>query len=257
MIRAMRKNKGTGCVLSEMPGFLSENSGKKLYPVKAKPFGAGFTLIEVMIASVLVALAGLVAYHSYNQGILVWKKGQENSNQDKAVMVMERISRDLKNTFSFAPVDFSGEDAKISFPALIFKYDWTQPDESGEPELVSATAESSVPLPLITKLTYEYDQNKGELARIEEAYAYPNLEELKVASDGTRKEFNRVIMDNIDVMKFSYAITKTPELSFSANAINSGLPYAVKIELKLKSMKAPLTRTVFIPINKFSGNEAK
>ena len=84
---------------------------------------SGFTLIEVMIASVLTALAALATYHSYNQGILIWKKGQENSNQDKAILTMDRINRDLKNIFSFSPIDFSGEETKISFPYLTLKYD--------------------------------------------------------------------------------------------------------------------------------------
>lgn len=215
----------------------------------------GFTLIELMITSVLVALAGLVAYHSYSQGILVWKKGQEDSNQDKAIMVIERISRDLKNTFSFAPVDFSGEETKISFPYLTLKYDWVQPDANNETESVSATAESSVFLPLITKLTYEYDQKDGKLSRLSEIYAYPDLDELKMAADGMKKESTRIIIEDIEIMKFSYALTKTPTLNFSNNTAISGLPYAVKIELKLKSMKDPLTRTVFIPIMKSPGNE--
>jgi prepilin-type N-terminal cleavage/methylation domain-containing protein len=217
----------------------------------------GFTLIEVMITSVLVVLAGLAAYHSYNQGLLVWKKGQENSNQDKAIMVVDRISRDLKNIFSFTPIDFSGEETKMSFPYLTLKYDWTQPEDNSEIESVSTTAESFVPLPLITRMTYEYDQAEGKLSRLSEIYAYPNLEELKVVAGGTEKESIRVILEEIEILKFSYAITKTPELSFSNNAINSGLPYAIKIELKLKSMKDPLARTVFIPIIKPPGNEGR
>lgn len=218
---------------------------------------SGFTLIEVMIASVLIALAGLAAYHSYNQGILLWKKGQENSNQDKAFMTLEKINRDLKNAFSFTPVGFSGEEVKISFPYLTMKYDWPQPKENSETENISATAESSIPLPLITKMTYEYNQSEGKLSRISEIYAYPDLDELKVNPDDMKKESSRVILEDIEILKFSYAITETPELSFSNNAINSDIPYAVKIELKLKSMKSPLTRTVFIPIIKPPINEGR
>jgi len=216
---------------------------------------SGFTLIELMIASVLIALAGLAAYHAYSQGILVWKKGQENSNQDKAMLTLERISRDLKNTFSFSPIEFSGEETKISFPYLTLKYDWAQPEENNETEDISAPAESSVPLPLLTKVTYEYNQSEEKLSRLSEIYAYPNLDELKTNPDDTKKESSRTLLEDIEILKFSYAITKTPELSFSSNAINSGIPYAVKIELKLKSMKNALSRTILIPIVKPPGNE--
>ena len=218
---------------------------------------SGFTLIEVMIASVLTALAALAAYHAYNQGILIWKKGQESSNQDKAMLTMERINRDLKNIFSFSPIGFNGEETKISFPYLTLKYDWTKPAETSGTESISATTESSIPLPLITKITYEYNQGEGKLSRLSEIYAYPNLEELKANPDNTKKDSSRVILEDVEILKFSYAITKTPELSFSTNAINSGLPYAIKIELKLKSMKDTLTHTIIIPITKPPRNEGR
>lgn len=218
---------------------------------------SGFTLIELMIASVLTALAALAAYHAYNQGILIWKKGQESSNQDKAMLAMERINRDLKNTFSFNPIVFSGEENKISFPCLTLKYDWTQSGENSGTEGAAADTETSIPMPLITKITYEYNQSEEKLSRLAEIYAYPNLEELKVNQDNTKKESPRVILEGIEIMKFSYAITKTPELSFSTNAINSGLPYAIKIELKLKSMKDALMHTIIIPIMKPPRNEGR
>lgn len=218
---------------------------------------SGFTLIELMIASVLTALAALASYHAYNQGILIWKKGQENSNQDRALMAIERINRDLKNTFSFTPVGFSGEEAKITFPRVVYRCDWLAVNEDVGIEPVSATAEAVVPLPLITKITYEYNQDEKKLLRLEEVHAYPDLEELKVNPDGMKKESSRVILEDVEILKFSYAITKTPELSFSDNAINSGIPYAIKIELKLKSMKESLTRTIIVPIIKPPRNEGR
>lgn len=218
---------------------------------------SGFTLIELMIASVLTALAALAAYHAYNQGILIWKKGQENSNQDKAVTVMERIGRDLKNIFSFSPIGFTGEETKVTFPHLAYKHDWLDANEEAGIEPVSSTADSSLPLPLITKMTYEYNKSEEKLSRLEEVFAYPDLEELKTNPDGMKKESSRILLEDIEILKFSYAITKTPELSFSDNAINSGIPYAVKIELKLKSMKDALTRTILIPVIKPPRNEGR
>ncbi|MEW6025700.1 MAG: prepilin-type N-terminal cleavage/methylation domain-containing protein [Planctomycetota bacterium] len=210
---------------------------------------AGFTLIELLIASVLTALVALAAYHAFSQGILIWKKGQENTNQDKALMAMERISRELKNMFSFEPVGFSGEETKVSFPCLAYRYDWIEPNEEAIIEPVSATAETA-PLPLITKATYEYNQSEEKLSRLEEVYAYPDLEELKTKTDWAKKDSSRIILEDVEILKFSYAITKTPELSFSNSVINSGIPYAVKIELKLKSMKDALTRTILVPVIK-------
>lgn len=234
------------------------NSSGLVHPYKnARPL-TGFTLIEVIITAMLTALAGLAAYNAYSQGISLWASGQKTSHQERAIMFLERISRDLRNTFSFAPIGFTGEEKKISLPALIWEYDWDKSNKSGEFKDEASQQESSVPLPLLAKITYEYNADEGKVSRLLEIYAYPDLDELKMMPDDTEEKTPRTILEDIEKISFSYVVTKTDELNFTDNLSaeeNATLPYAVKIELKLKTMNNPLSRTVFIPINRIPKSE--
>ncbi|MDI6732583.1 MAG: prepilin-type N-terminal cleavage/methylation domain-containing protein [Planctomycetota bacterium] len=214
----------------------------------------GFTLIEVILASVLVAVVSLAIYHSYSQGILVWKKGQEASNQDKAIMFIERITREIKNSRPFAPIGFSVEEEKISFPNVVLKYGW---DKTVSDDKESEAEQSDCPLPLIARFTYEYDKTNEKITRMEEIYAYPNLDELKRESDAMKKSTPRTILEDVEKITFSCATAKTEDLDFTNPISTTIAPYAIKIELKLKTMKKSLSRTVFIPVSRAKYDKQK
>jgi hypothetical protein len=221
-----------------------------------------------MIVSVLIVLVGMVIYSAFRQGFMVWTRAQYTSRQERAVILLDRMAREISNTFQFNPVGFKGEEDNFYFPSLILKYDWDYSNKEGKtkdetPELNI----SSLALPLITKVTYEYQKDDNTLVRKEEVYAYPDLDELKMKPDGLEKEIsNRVILDEIDKISFSYVVSKTVELSYDDSfsvdvpkeqmgSVKYAMPYAIKIDLALKDMKSPLTRTIFLPINRALINE--
>jgi len=224
----------------------------------------GFTLIEVLIVTVLVAFVLLAAYKAYMQGVLVWARAQQTSHQEKAIMFIEKVSRELKNSFLFQPIGFTAEEAKMSFPGLILKYDWDWSSKEGEfKDDSSVTPTSSTALPLLAKITYEYKSDEETISRLQEIYAYPDLDELKENPDAFKKEEPKIILKDVEKLSFSYAMTKTTtaDLLEFKNDLSvdeqNRIPYALKIELKLKSMKTPLKRTIFIPINRTLKNEVK
>jgi len=91
-------------------------------------------------------------------------------------MAMERINRDLKNIFSFSPVGFSGEESKLH--SLILFIDTIGLMQMRRRSRTCFGYRRIIyPLPLITKMTYEHNQSEEKLSRLEEVYAYPNLEE--------------------------------------------------------------------------------
>ncbi|MFH0888784.1 MAG: prepilin-type N-terminal cleavage/methylation domain-containing protein [Planctomycetota bacterium] len=235
----------------------------------------GFTLIEVLIVTVLVAFVLLAAYKAYNQGVLVWARAQQTSRQEKAIMFIEKVSRELNNSFSFKPISFTAEEARISFSGLILKNDWDWSNKAnavdisvsdGQKELKNDSSSApitSTPLPLLVRITYEYKSEEETISRLQEVYAYPDLDELKMNPDAFKKEEPKIILKDVEKLSFFYAMTKTTTadlLEFKNDfSIDEKvqLPYAIKIELKLKSMKAPLKRTIFIPINRSLKNEEK
>jgi prepilin-type N-terminal cleavage/methylation domain-containing protein len=239
------------------------NNSNLLHHRKNNLYLTGFTLIEVIITTVLMAVVGLAAYKAYTQGVLVWARAQQTSRQEKAIMFIEKVSRELKDSFSFKPISFTAEEARISFSGLILKYDWDWSNKQGESKSdLSGAPITSTLLPLLTKVTYEYKSDEGTISRLQEIYAYPDLDELKMNPDAFKKEEPKIILDDVEKLLFSYAMTKTTttELEFRNDfSVDEKiqLPYAVKIELKLKSMRAPLKRTIFIPINRSLKNEEK
>lgn len=223
----------------------------------------GFTLIELMIVSVLIVLVGMIVYNAFRQGFALWTRVQYTSRQEIAIRFLDRITRELKNSFQFNPVGFGGEADTIFFPSIYLKYDWDWSNKQGiveDSDNLTATAISATPLPLITKVTYQYNKDDNTLMRTEEVYAYPDLDELKMDPYGLEKQISsRVILNDVDTIAFSYAISKTAELNFEDKfttdtmVANAGvnqlqMPYAVKIDLALKEMKTPLSRTIFIPV---------
>jgi prepilin-type N-terminal cleavage/methylation domain-containing protein len=214
----------------------------------------GFTLIEVVIATALVAIIGLVIYQAYSEGILIWKRSQITSEQERVVIFLEKFSRELKNTFVFSPIGFNGEENKISFPSVLQQY------LADEKEEADAAPSQSLVIPLLSKLSYEYKPTEEEILRIQKVYAYPDIEELKNNPELTKNEISKVVLEGVEKISFSYAITGTSGVKFSNSFSpekDAPLPYAVKIEVKLKTMKEPLNRTIFIPVNKFLKNEKK
>jgi len=219
---------------------------------------SGFTLIELMVVAVLISLVAMVVFSAFKQGFTLWTKSQYTSHQERAIIFLERFARELNNTFEFPPIGFEGEEEKFSFPSMVVKYDWDWSNKEGKSKDDPDFNITSVALPLLVKLTYEYDEEENSLLRKEEVYAYPDLDGLKMNPDGLEKETSRTILTDIDKITFSYSITKTAELSFDDSfkaEPKATVPYAVKIELALKGMEMPVSRTVYIPINRSLKNE--
>ena len=226
--------------------------------LKEKP-KSGFTFVELMIVSVLIALVGMIVYSAFRQGFALWTRSQYTSRQQMVILLFERFARELNNTFQFEPIGFEGEEEVFSFPGLVQKYDWDWSNKEGRFKDDDLDYNlTTVALPLIAKITYEYDKMERTLVRKEEVYAYPDLDELKMKPDDWEEETSRLIMEDIEEIEFSYVVSKTSELNFHDDFEAEGkmtVPYAVKISLLLKEMKTPLERTVFIPINRSLKNE--
>ena len=229
--------------------------------IRSGPAGKryGFTLIEIMIVSVLITVIGMVVFSAFRQGFKLWERAQYTSRQEQAIILINRIARELNNSFQFAPIGFKGDEETFYFPSLMMKYDWDWSNKAGKWDEDSPDfALTTTPLALITKVTYEYKESDRLLERKEEVYAYPDLDELKMNPDAYEKETTKVMISDIDSLVFSYVISRSAELNFDekfATDAQYPMPYAVKIDLALKGMRNPLTRTIFLPICRSIKNE--
>ena len=129
---------------------------------------AGLTLLETLLASVLIAVVGLAVYHAYWQGTNVWRRVQGHGQQKERVIIfLERFSQELRNTFVFQGIPFEGKKNKLSFAALT--KEWNVPTDGSEADYIYKPGLISYEFDLEKKILeggqFTYSQLAGSLTR--------------------------------------------------------------------------------------------
>ena len=147
--------------------------------MKKVPSKGGFTLIELVLVTAILAVIGMAVYGTFSNGINIWKKVTEDSGAEDINLFFERISFDLRNSFKLTGLRFKGEATKVSFPSRI-KYNGQDGIEN-----------------TIGEITYYIDQRKKTLIRREASY-----------SEVYRKKFGseRILSENISSLQFKYYV---------------------------------------------------
>lgn len=84
-----------------------------------------FTLIELLIASSILTVVMAALYAAFSSGVFGYRNIDERvSAYQQARQALERIDRDIRNSYSYALKDtkFNGGSDKISFMALVDDY---------------------------------------------------------------------------------------------------------------------------------------
>jgi prepilin-type N-terminal cleavage/methylation domain-containing protein len=79
-----------------------------------------FTLAELLIVSVLLALISAAVFSTFRAGLSVWKyvQGTDGLQYARAIQ-FEKLNRDVRQSFFFKDIAFFGNNSTISFPAVI------------------------------------------------------------------------------------------------------------------------------------------
>lgn len=83
----------------------------------------GFTLIELTLVTVILAVIGLSLYGTFANGVNIWKKITSPSVTEDVSLFFEKISYDLRNSFKITGLKFRGGQTEMSFPTKIKSYD--------------------------------------------------------------------------------------------------------------------------------------
>ena len=133
----------------------------------------GFTLIELAVASMLLAVVGLAIVSTFTGGLKVYYRLRDNvSARTEILMSLDRMERDLKNTYTDRKIFFHGEPKKIAFPAVLT-------------------------LRGPGRATYYYDDYKKALFKKEEDYA-------RVVSEVSARDQDIKMLAAISDIEFSY-----------------------------------------------------
>jgi prepilin-type N-terminal cleavage/methylation domain-containing protein len=81
---------------------------------------AGMTLLELLIATALVAVAMLVVAQAFAAGIRVWSRASQLAgNYADSVIALEALQQDVRNTISCRQAVFRGGEIWMEIPSLI------------------------------------------------------------------------------------------------------------------------------------------
>jgi prepilin-type N-terminal cleavage/methylation domain-containing protein len=80
----------------------------------------GFTLLELLIVTAIVAVASAVVLGGFAAGIRVWERAREFSGPGmKARLAMAMVRQDLSTMISCRAVVFKGGSSWVEFPAVV------------------------------------------------------------------------------------------------------------------------------------------
>lgn len=168
-----------------------------------------FTLLELLISSVILAVVMVSVYAAFYSGTFGYKDIAENIDISQgARRVFNRINIDLQNSFSYSASQskFSGDDASISFLAII--------DGLSEGEMLTQYG----------SVSYKFEDNR--LTRL----VKKNKDALNPAVDIEPQE----MADNIEDLSFAYGYRDAPEKPLEwkeAWDTATAMPSAVKVKI--------------------------
>lgn len=198
----------------------------------------GFTLVELLISVVIVALVGTAVYAVFANGINAWRRGMEiKIYERKARLTLEKIARELRNSFKFSNIAFEGEEDFLRFPALIS----AASDSSRDPESHYE----------VGRITYFYDKKGDALCKKEEIY--PEVFDEKKRGFAQKK----VLIQQLRELKLSYCYFDNATGNYKwkddwKKEEQDTIPQAVKIKMIFEEGKGlpkeSFEKTIFIPV---------
>ena len=164
---------------------------------------AGFTLIELNLVVVLIAILSLTIYGSFSMGAKVWQRVRVNTPQIDVQIFLEKISMDMSNCLSSSLIVPFGNAQEFS--CALFD------DASG------TSGASGV----YGRLRYVFDKEKGVILR-----SFQDARQLGQTTPASQREMVR----NITGCVFTYYYFDTELKSGTwRDTLTGSLPSAVKV----------------------------
>lgn len=207
----------------------------------------GFTLIEILVVTVIFAALSVAVFSSVAMGLNVHKRIALSSRAYKdAVIVLEKLERELANCIEFAGIEFAGNSKSIEFCSIF-----------------NIAADGGELLPTIGRLSYTFDREKQAILKKKQAFPQ-SLKKTEgqgevIASDLKKVEFSYFYRDQLtgSYQWNDYWLDKAPPFSPEADPpsaekkLGRALPVGVRIEIQLAQDNGGLWRvfkTIFLPV---------
>ena len=182
-----------------------------------------FTLVEILITSSLILIVGLAVYSVVNSGISLFKRLSKPYLEEDVSIFFDKISKELRGSFSYKGIEFLGEKESLKFPTLI--------TSSGH--LSSLKVEPG-------EVSYVFNPKEKKIERTEK-----DLSTLYRKSKGQR----RTILEGVESLRFKYYFYDPHKEDYFWVDSYKNFPLAVRIELVLnyEGKTYDFSKTVNIP----------
>lgn len=184
---------------------------------RKKPPNRAFTLIELLITVAIFSVVSIAVYATFNSGMTVWRRAKDTSAQERQFLLkIEKLSRELRQSFNYTDIAFSASTNKIQFPSVI--------DSD------------------ICRIIYSFDENKKILFRSSDKLA----DILAADKKELEPKFSSYLSD-IDSLSFSYLILDLSKKAYiwQEDWKQNYLPIAVKLSITVKDKT--YATTIIIP----------
>lgn len=217
-------------------GWLMQGYRKGVIPFRDK-FLRGFTLVEILLVTVTLSIIALAVYTTFDNGIKLWKKMTQDVLQEDINIFFSKISDDLRNSFRYSGIEFSGSEDSIAF-AIPIKF------------IIQGKVENG-----IGQAGYFFDKRTNSINRIQTNYSQLYLDK----SGPVRQLVNDI--KSLNFQYYCYDPRQEEYLWVDAwneeqvpleIKIDEHLPLAVKIEVESddNNESGKFTKVVTIPVGR-------
>ncbi len=182
----------------------------------------GFTLVEVMIVTIILAIISLAIFSTFANGIKIYNRINSEVTLADVVIFCDRFGLDLSNSINFTLIKFIGKPEELEFASIL-----------NSPRMQKRS---------ISRVKYVWDGSSEKIKRFTSDYSgVYNQEEASV----------RQSLDKIKscVFRYYYFDNQTRDFTWAEEWNKEFLPAAVRMELELKNKsETKINRTFNIPI---------
>jgi hypothetical protein len=183
---------------------------------------SGFTLVELLLIITLLSVVSLAMYAVLNNGVKIWQRINRQLPQEDVAIFLDKFSRDLRNSFKFSGVAFSGREENLMFATIV-----------NSPRLQRAT---------VGRAAYFYDAQAMTLIRQQDDYSQISGGEAGLIQS----------LGNVKSAKFGYYIfdQENKQYFWRQEWTGDNLPITVSIEMEIQdgSQIRKIMQRVDIPV---------
>ncbi len=187
-----------------------------------------FTLVEILLVSVLISVVGLAIFRCFINGLKLWSKAQRLNNEAEVVIFLDKIAEDLRSVVVLSGLSFKGNATQISFPAVVM----TKADSK------SSRASEGL-INQIGSVKYRYDFDKHTIYR--QQANYPQ------AIKDRWKQDELPVVSGVDELVFHYEIVSENRLLLKSD-ISEKTPAGIMVEIRFSDQEGQHEIKRYIPI---------